>query len=939
VNAYTGPTNINSGATLVLGSGGSLPDSVTTVNGTLLAQTGNDGIGIASASLNLGSGSTLSLVDGAIGSLTVNGGVTIGGSSGSAALDFEIDTATATSDRITVTGGALNFGSGGGVIDLTDIGATTVPASGTELTLLTDTSGLGTAATSLTLGHGSILIDGQSFILSLANSTSTTEVVTLTQGSPSYYWTGDTSASWNSITNFTEDPAGTQVRSGSLNASSDVFLTANTATSLSQTLDGTYTINSLSFTGAGTTAATNPVALASGTGTALTIQAADAFVDANGNNYSAGTGLVVQAGAAADTISANINLGASQSWQINNSSSNPLTVTGVIADAPGTSLDSLTMTGSGTLILSNANTYDGGTIVQTGTLALGAGGSLLTTGPLTVAGTFDLAGHNQAVGGLSDGGASTGIITSSAGAPTLTVNNSSANSFSGAITGSLGLTTNTLTLTGTNTYTGATTITSGTLTIGGAGQLGSGSYAGNISNAGTFSYNSSAAQSLSGAISGSGAITLSGSGTLTLSGSNSFTGGITTGSNNILRLQANAANTTAGVSYVMPAQNMTIAQLISGALLQLRADNSVASGNSVAFDSGATEFGGNTPGSRLGGTYNFDVSPLTSGTDLTLEFGPTTTVGPDTGWQVGGTSGGTATFNVTGGDGYSLQLDGIYVGNNYNLVFNPTTANLIVGPILNASTGGLTKNGAGTLTLSGTANYTGPTTVNAGGALIVSGSITGTSSTTVAAGGNLEVDGLLNNSTSATVGGQLSGTGVIGGAAISGGGVLAPGLTATDGTSAAGTLSATGNVSLASTSTFSIRLGVALPADSDQLVVSPADLVSLNGANLQLTLGPSFVSQMVGFIYVLINGGGGTPNISGTFAQGSQVSAGGDLFNILYNTNSTGTGVGDDVDLQLATAVPEPGSWSMILAGLAILYIWRRSRSRAEIRRGNPALL
>ena len=69
---------------------------------------------------------------------------------------------------------------------------------------------------------------------------------------------------------------------------------------------------------------------------------------------------------------------------------------------------------------------------------------------------------------------------------------------------------------------------------------------------------------------------------------------------------------------------------------------------------------------------------------------------------------------MTGGAGYSLQLGSLKVGNNISLVFNPTTANMIVGALTNGSTGGVTKNGAGTLTLSGNNTYTGVSTINAG---------------------------------------------------------------------------------------------------------------------------------------------------------------------------------------------------------------------------------
>jgi autotransporter-associated beta strand protein len=122
------------------------------------------------------------------------------------------------------------------------------------------------------------------------------------------------------------------------------------------------------------------------------------------------------------------------------------------------------------LILSGANTFDGGTNVNAGTLALGAANALLTTGTLTVqgTGTFDLVGNNQTLGALSDGGVATGIVTSSSGTPTLTINNSTPSIFSGTISGSLGLTysgASTLTLTGPSSYTGPTVVSSGTLSF------------------------------------------------------------------------------------------------------------------------------------------------------------------------------------------------------------------------------------------------------------------------------------------------------------------------------------------------------------------------------------------------------------------------------------------------------------------------------------------
>jgi fibronectin-binding autotransporter adhesin len=140
------------------------------------------------------------------------------------------------------------------------------------------------------------------------------------------------------------------------------------------------------------------------------------------------------------------------------------------------------------------------------------------------------------------------------------------------------------------------------------------------------------------------------------------------------------------------------------------------------------------------------TSPVSLGAGATLDlFGSQMTIGPLSGSGKVTLGGGTLTTNI------------------------PAGANSVFAGAISGN-GGLTKTGAGSLTLSGANSYTGSTQIS-GGVLVVSGPIGSNGTVDVANGATLDLNGGMVATTTLHVetGGTLTGTGTVNGTVINDG--------------------------------------------------------------------------------------------------------------------------------------------------------------------------
>ena len=553
-------------------------------------------------------------------------------------------------------------------------------------------------------------------------------------------------------------------------------------------------------------------------------------------------------------ISVPIVLQASQTWTNNSSNSltiagnvingaNTLTVGGsggvIISDIVGNGTGGLVKTGTGTLMLQAANSYTGGTSISGGTLNLANGGALqgsTVTSPTTGI-VFDqsVASRIFAFGGLSGSGSLN--LQNNAASPagvTLTVGgNNGSTTYSGTLSSSGSLTkvgTGTLTLTGSSTYTGATAISAGILAAASTGTLPG--YA------------------------STGRVTAASSGTLALSAGSSWT----------------AAN----INGLVTANGTGFA---SGSTLGIdTTSGNFSYGYSIAGSMGLTKLGSNVLTLSSSSTYT-GLTTITSGT-LTISnssaLSGSTVVAPTPGNLTFATNVYDFTFGgLSGSQNLSLQNNGavaLTVGANNA---STTYAGALIG------SGSLTKTGSGMLTLIGSSTYSGVTTISSG-TLRFGDGISGHDGSLVATGGISNNAALVYNlNGSQTYAGIISGT---------------------------GTLTKTGSGTLVLTNANTFSGGTTISAGTLQLgngtSGNDGSLSNTGGINDNATLvfnlyGPKTYSGTISGLGNMTKAGNGTLTLSGSSTfSGTTTVSGGTLK--LSNANA----------LQASTVTPTTGSLS-----------------------------
>ena len=420
----------------------------------------------------------------------------------------------------------------------------------------------------------------------------------------------------------------------------------------------------------------------------------------------------------------------------------------------------LVKTGTGTLTLSGSNTYSGGTVIDSGTVAVIQDANLgKTSGGLTLAG-----GTLEATNSFSSARALTLNTGAGGTADNVQVDSGKTLTLTGIVSGSAPLVTNgtgTLILSGTNTYSGGTVIggggtlavasdanlgkTSGGLTLSGGTLEATASFSsaravtlnnGLVGAPDSVQVDPGATLTLTGIVSGTALVKI-GSGTLTLSGTNTYanytainegTLAVASDANlgkasGYLNLTGATLETTASFS---SARAVTLSYRNGGPADTLQVDPGTTLSLSGVVSGAAPLLKTGTGALRLSGANTYQGATTISAGTLALTGSGS--IAQSAGLSVAAN----ATFDISGETAATInKLSGV-AGSTINLGAGTLTvvqnaASTFAGVIQDGSSGNvggsLVVSGSAPLTLTGVSTYTGKTSVSGTLALAGTGSV------------------------------------------------------------------------------------------------------------------------------------------------------------------------------------------------------------------------
>jgi fibronectin-binding autotransporter adhesin len=658
---------------------------------------------------------------------------------------------------------------------------------------ISQNANLGKAETGVTVSNATLLLNGDIAIerkVTLAGTTATLNTAGNTSSSiddavsglAKLIKTGDGTLTLNTANTYA---GGTQIAKGTLEISQDASLGTKAGKfGVDVVIDDAATLaltgnvvaaRKLSLTGTTATIDTTKEGSSSSlsdviSGSAKLIKTGDGSLTLTGaNSYEGGT--VVNKGTLA--ISSDANLGkAGTDVAINNATvaltanttvARKLALTGATATVnTATSTTSsitdiisgtgqLVKEGDGSLTLTGSNSYEGGTVVNKGTLVISQDANLGKAGTSVAIGdaaTLALKGNITTDTKLDLIIARKLALTGA----TATIDTTGANSITDIISGSTAKLIKTgdgsLTLTGANTYTSGTTISAGKVALDTDAALGTGTatFANNtelslgtskgvlIANdvqvdgkvqvhSGIFN------SSLEGEVSGVGSLVKDGTGTLTLTGSNSYEGG-TIVNDGTLAISQDANLGKAGTSVAIT--NATLA-LTANATVARKLDlmgNTATINTATGTASSITDIISGTGQLVKTGTGSLTLMGENTYEGGTVVNDGTLAISQDANLGKAGTSVAitNATLALTATTTVARKL--ALTGNTATINTATDTTSSITDII--SGTGQLVKTGAGSLSLTGTNSYEGGTVVNGGTVTISSDANLGKAGTDVA---------------------------------------------------------------------------------------------------------------------------------------------------------------------------------------------------------------